>query len=865
MIEAELPDGRVLEFPDGTDRAVIQAKVKQYLGNGGASSSLNDSLATIDRMMAAQPSAQDRYNPEGSTTNYLAQQAKKGISSLVGLPVDTMTNLANLGIAGYGFLKGELTGSADLPEPLDPRNQFGGSASFERGMGVDNSVKPTSRGAEFAGRILRDQAAAFIPAMGFSRMAANPNTALAIQQGLTALASTTGEAARSVAPEGYEGAADLAGTLIGGVAVPAVIASRAQNVKGALDFAKDMKSPATQGRLADAYVQGQIQQSVKGYPGAAQNIDDALQAEQQIPGLNLRVGQASNVPSLLDMEKRVATAGPEQFNRRSLQDQAQQAAIRAEAERRLPLLAGKNDVAERLAATQSQRRDLADALPVVDPQDIGGTLRAARSSMKGRYDQIAAEKFSAPVQEAQRLNVKIDPSGIIEKASQLRNNPIVQFDATNAPAILSKIDDLSRVQDPGALILGPSGKPVREMVARKVEFSDLKALREAVNQDIAREAGSVNPNARQRLRALVDLKNEIDSAAQQAPESVRKLYNDATNWYRDVYAPKFLRGVNLKQTAKDITGEMRIPDEKLAAQYFKPLSATPMDRFLKLYSDSPQAMRAMESHVLDTYRKVVVKDGVLDPLKHEQFMKNYGAPLKKMPEMEMRLKSISSASGLLAEREAQLIDAQKILSQGELAALKYNNLPDSGLDPNKINAFLNRNGLAFEESIGAIYGKQAAKEHLTHLKTIAKAAEIADRGSLGPSAAPKQDINPAGMQGRFGFSGRTVFSLMRAVVTGRSSTHDMAYTLGAQNAGHRIGQALIAAEERAISDPETAKLIAQAVKQPASGKEGDALLKAILAKGGMYLTGSNKYAEYGKQRVVPFAIDATRQGIEQAQ
>ena len=29
MIEAELADGRVLEFPDGTDPAVIQAKVKE--------------------------------------------------------------------------------------------------------------------------------------------------------------------------------------------------------------------------------------------------------------------------------------------------------------------------------------------------------------------------------------------------------------------------------------------------------------------------------------------------------------------------------------------------------------------------------------------------------------------------------------------------------------------------------------------------------------------------------------------------------------------------------------------------------------------------------------------------------------------
>ena len=31
-IEAELPDGRILEFPDGTNPAVIQATVKRMLG-----------------------------------------------------------------------------------------------------------------------------------------------------------------------------------------------------------------------------------------------------------------------------------------------------------------------------------------------------------------------------------------------------------------------------------------------------------------------------------------------------------------------------------------------------------------------------------------------------------------------------------------------------------------------------------------------------------------------------------------------------------------------------------------------------------------------------------------------------------------
>ena len=54
--------------------------------------------------------------------------------SLLGMAVDTGVNVRNLGAAGYGYLKNKLTGSTDTPEMIDPSTQFGGSASFQRGM-----------------------------------------------------------------------------------------------------------------------------------------------------------------------------------------------------------------------------------------------------------------------------------------------------------------------------------------------------------------------------------------------------------------------------------------------------------------------------------------------------------------------------------------------------------------------------------------------------------------------------------------------------------------------------------------------------------------------------------------------------------
>lgn len=890
-IEAELPDGRVLEFPDGTDRAVIQSAVKKMLGAPAAqaTSGPDPDLAKIDSMMAQreQPRPQqqgqgfigdsdlgvlgrgamralmpgpalmaDALN-SGVTTadlNYMGQQFKKGVAATAGLPVDAVTNLANLGIAGYGRVKGAF-GSTDLPELI--RDPVGGSGSFERLFQVNNQIEPSSRATQVGGRFVRDLGMAALPAGALASKAANPLASLGIQGILSTAASAGGETARAVAPEGYEDVADASGSLLTGVALPGVIANRLSTIKDPNRFEKAKG-------FANEYVKGRLEDDVRNYPGAAQNLDDAMRLEGEIPGLKYRVGQGSGVPSLVDVERKVATSGPEQFNRRVQQEAAQQAAIRAEAQRRLPLLAGKNDVADQLTTTQEQRRALAGNLPETDAAEVGQALRQGRQSFKGRYDQIVSEKFQAPVIAAEKLGVKVNVDQIIEKTSEILKSPILQFDATNAPAIARRMQSVLNKELPDqSPIVGPGGQPIRQFRDRSwgVPFAELKAMREAVNQDIAREVGSPTPNARQRLRALVDIKNEIDRAAQTTPDEVRKPYNEAVKYFRDVYAPRFLRGVNLKQSLRDVTGEMRIPDEKLAAQYFKPLGTTPMNRFLDLYGDSPQAMKVMESHILDTYRRYTIKDGVIDPLKHEAFMKNYGPALKKLPDIAENFKSIAKASHILAEREGVLAHANKILSQGQLDALKYESLPDAGLDPRKLNAFITKNGDAFAESVGAIYGKKVADDHLKHLRDIAKAAEIADRGSLSAAAAPAQGISPMSMQANVGFTGRTVFSMMRAVTTGRTSPHDVAYTLGAQSVSHRINKLIIAAEERAISDPETASLIAQAVKTPADSAKAKQLFARITKAGSAWLVGGDQWADMAKYRTAPFAAQATQEGL----
>jgi hypothetical protein len=890
VFEITAPDGRTFEVnaPEGATKEDALAYAKSHFA--AHSQQKANLLDTFDQIDKQQPAQQVRERGALQSANYLGEQSKSGIATGLGAPVDIANNLVNLGIAGYGVAKHALTGSADLPAlNVDP---FGGSASVNRGLdtllgylGFKPGAEPTGPINRAAGRFVRDLSAAAVPIAAIAgrpaaflprnpsvpaliqAQAQSPVPALLAGTGTQLAASTGGELARAAAPQPYKDAADMAGQMVGGIALPAMLLSRIQAVNSLVDAAK----PENANRMATGFVENKIRNDVRNYPGAADRLNQALELQSQIPGFNPRIGQAAGVPSLIDMERRVATSSPEAFNKRAIQDEANRAAIQRQAEQDLPLLT-KNDVADKLQMAQSERQDLAASLPEVAAEETGQTLRAGRSALKGRYDQIAAQKFGEPAQEAQRLGVKVNPAPIVEKVQELLQNPALQYDANNLPAIAQRIKSVVGREEPGAnVILGANGEPAYAARDRvfNIDFGDLAAMRSEVGKDIARELTSATPNARQRLRSLYDIQNAIDEVAQTAPKSVTDKWNAAREWFRTEYVPRFRRGINLKQSLRDITGEQRISDERLPGQYFKKMSPTPMNRFVKLYGDSPQARNAMENHILDTYRREVVKDGVIDPARHDAFLRNYGPALKQLPSMSEKLDSMGNAARLLSAREEALTQAKAILDKGQLERLKYEDHGTLGLDPRKLDAYLAQHREDFREKVAATEGAKVADEHLKNLEKFAKAAAIADRGRLSPNAYPEQSTNPMELKNKLGFTGRTVFSMWRAVTTGRTSAEDVAYTLGMQGASHRVRMALIAAEEKAISDPETAKLIAQSINQPANSETGKAILQKLLEKGGLFVvnsaTGRKNYERMGRYAIPPFAIQSTEKGREAAQ
>lgn len=193
-VTAELHDGRKLEFPDGTDPAVVQATVKKVLGVQGVQAEKRPDATAGERTSAAQGGV------------------NKGIAGLLGLPVDTIENVANLLRMNVGIPAAAL-GRPDLaPEQI--QGSFGGSQYIANKMQQAGANTQNPRPDDAASRMLysggKVVGGSMVPGAGVK------NTLTA-----AAGASVAGEA---LGPE-YEG--------VGAMAPGAVVAS-AQAAKNAV-------------------------------------------------------------------------------------------------------------------------------------------------------------------------------------------------------------------------------------------------------------------------------------------------------------------------------------------------------------------------------------------------------------------------------------------------------------------------------------------------------------------------------------------------------------------------------------------------------------------------------------------------------
>ena len=154
-----------------------------------------------------QEAAAPKEDPE-STLGFISGNINKGLAGLVGMPVDTARNVANLGIAGYGRVKGALGGK---PPDLIPPGP--GSSEWFEGLGkkagmIGPSAEPTSGPGKYAAAGLQA-----LPSAMLGRPTA-PQIPRAVTSAVTS--GVGAQAGKDIAPEGYEQAGALAGSVIPG-------------------------------------------------------------------------------------------------------------------------------------------------------------------------------------------------------------------------------------------------------------------------------------------------------------------------------------------------------------------------------------------------------------------------------------------------------------------------------------------------------------------------------------------------------------------------------------------------------------------------------------------------------------------------
>ena len=130
-----LPDGTIVkDIPDGTTKAQLAEKLKA-----------NGHTVPDEWLTPIAPKKTD------SAMDFISGNINKGIAGALGAPVDTMRNVANLGIAGAGSIYGAL-GGKNLPE-LIPENSIGGSQWIEQKMRNANLVNESSTPTSTAGKV----------------------------------------------------------------------------------------------------------------------------------------------------------------------------------------------------------------------------------------------------------------------------------------------------------------------------------------------------------------------------------------------------------------------------------------------------------------------------------------------------------------------------------------------------------------------------------------------------------------------------------------------------------------------------------------------------------------------------------------
>ncbi len=719
---------------------------------------------------------------------------------------------------------------------------------------------------------------------------------------------------------------------------------------GAAPVTKDMQE------LFQRQAEEQLRSGIKEYPQAIANIKEATGLQTRInealkntdESLSLSAGRASGSPRVVADEltarrssnANVAAAlSDEQRNMSALltymtEAPAAPTSRKAALDATIKEFNSKRDalVAEERAIQQRANRLAGETVPTTAAAERGAKLVELRAGEQAKENVVRDMMYGAAKAKADAQGFVADRTAIDAVAARIAANPILQYDATNMPSVIRNIrGGVEQAADTAVVVpgnraeqlrqrlsAGGKAKTAEELAAQPLKFDDISAMKKAVNQDIAIELRSTNPNKRQRLRALTEMSHTIDGAiAESKYPEVAQLFGAANDYYRTTYSRMFNKGINAKLAMTDSFGQQRVIDEKVLDQYVA--TSNGAKQFVDLFGKNVEAKAVMEDHILDRMGRAAVKGGELDPVAYNRWLTKNTDMLRVLEgggvQSLERLRNIRSTMETLAQRRQYLAANEERLAKDELTKLlgttehgiivekalttpsamgrltgalgergskalassvlrdiqrKFTFTPDGGgigIDADKFSKWLGKNEDSLKIMFKRAYGPEEGVVHLQRLRDANRMLAIQQRVPTIGSAESKSAVGKDPLAQRLGFSFRTLFNMVRAVTGGRTSTPDAAVALGGQAASFLATKTYNDMIAKVASSPDSSKFLLDLVKADAKKVlTKDDIKKQAKAIAGMLGTIGHLYlgvAHYGPAaaRVAP-AVTTELAGVE---
>ena len=681
MIEVQLPDGRVIEFPTGTAPDVMQRAAAQAVRQPPAPPST-----------AAEGMPAPRQAPTGRGEGFLPFVNRDIAASLLGAPVD----LANLALRAAGF-------------PVSER-PFGGSASIESGLArfgraVDVPMVPgedmvAETPAEYIGQGVGQAVGSMIPVLGTARLLAttarNPvvsRVAQSIAQApvgtrtsrlgsLVAPSATIGLETAAGAGAGYgryvaeqnfpdvEGAGAL-GELAGGLGVGALttvpsLLARTPGVPTAAAAITPFTETGARARAANRLM------ALAEDPTAAARAADAPAIGELTPA------QRTGEPRLLALEKAVAAENPaiarELRERAARSQQTLLAEARTLGGRPEDTRAFLEDRVTRLTSALNTRVEQAqtrarERIAALEPgSPAADASRIAREEFDKAFDAARAQENvlwnSIPG------DVRIDTAPLFQRFQALVDaTPVTGREDIPAYArrFLGREAAGEGEDEATALIrqLQPDLLPPRPQSARLGATATPAELQTMRSKLLEIERTAYKEGRRNEGRIAGQIADDVLATLDSLPET-GGAYDVARNYSRNMN--ELFRGGQVRPLSRmGDAAEANIPPELTLERMIGSGGARgdiAARDLLAATGNSPETRAAIENYLTQSFRNTAISgEGRIKPESATNWMRTNAALLERFPEVRNRLAEAVSAQGRAQTLTARQTGVERGLRQ----------------------------------------------------------------------------------------------------------------------------------------------------------------------------------------------------------